>query len=176
MNIITIKKVAIIAALGTAFLTGCATGEYNDINQWMKDQEKNLIGKIDPLPPAKTFNPVAFSAVEDPFVRKPTLSMNQLYNNKYAPDPDRRKEPLESYQLPTLKMVGTLYKDKKFYAIIRASDNVIHYVTLGNYLGSSYGKIIKLDESQIVLDERIQDSDEWKQKQTTIYLDDGDKK
>jgi type IV pilus assembly protein PilP len=176
MNIITMKKAAIITALGTVFLTGCANGEYNDISQWMKEQEKTLKGKIDPLPPAKTFSPIAFSAQEDPFVKKPSLSINQIDNNKYAPDPDRRKEPLESYQLPTLKMIGTLYKDKKFYAIIKTTDNVVHYVTLGNYLGSSYGKIIKLNENQIVLDERIQESDEWKQKETTIYLDDGDKK
>lgn len=175
MKVIT-KKVAIFTLLGTVFLTGCASGEYNDINQWMKEQEKSLKGKIDPLPPAKTFTPIDFSASEDPFVKKATISVNQIDSNKYAPDPDRRKEPLESYTLNVLKMTGTLNRDKKFYAIIKTSDNVVHYVTLGNYLGSSYGKIIKLDENQIVLDERIQEADEWKQKETTIYLDDGDKK
>ena len=171
------NKFTFVAILAMAFIAGCSGNEFNDISQWMKDQEKTLKGKIDPLPPAKTFTPIAFAASEDPFTKKPVLSINDIDSDKYAPDPERRKEPLESYPLDSIKMTGILYKDKKFYAIMKASDNIVHYVTLGNYIGGNYGKITKLDEGQIVLDERVKDSGEqWKQRETIIYLDDGDNK
>lgn len=177
-NIIINKKTGLLILMSTVLLiTGCASTEFDDINQWMKDQEKTLKGKIDPLPDAKRFIPIPFLAEEDPFVQKPTLSLNELEKNKYAPDPNRRKEPLESFPLDSLKMTGSLYKDKKFYAIIKNSDNIVHYITIGNYAGTNYGKVIKIEEGQITLEERVRDSgDQWKEQLTVIFLDESNAK
>lgn len=174
-NIIINKKtVLLILVSGVLLISGCASTEFNDINQWMKEQEQNLKGKINQLPEAKRFVPTPFSAQEDPFVQKPTISLNELEKNKYAPDPNRRKEPLEAFPVEALKMTGSLYKDKKFYAIIKNSENIVHYVTVGNYVGVNYGKVTKVEEGQITLEEKVKDSGEqWKEQFTTILLDEG---
>ena len=177
-NIIISKKTGLLMLMSTVLLiAGCASTEFDDINQWMKEKEKSMKGKIEPLPEAKRFIPITFSAEEDPFVQKPTLSLNELEKNKYAPDPSRRKEPLESFTLDSLKMTGSLYKDKKFYAVIKNSDNIVSYATIGNYVGTNYGKIIKLEEGKITLQERVRDSGEqWKEQETVIFLDEGNPK
>lgn len=177
-NIIINKKTGLLILMSTVLLiAGCANTEFADINQWMKEKEKTFKGKIEPLPEAKRFIPIPFSAEEDPFVQKPTLSLNELEKNKYAPDPNRRKEPLEAFSLETLKMTGSLYKDKKFYAIIKNSDNIVNYITVGNYAGTNYGKVTKVEEGQITLEERVRDSgDQWKEQETIIFLDEGNAK
>ena len=171
-----IIKLTIISVF-SALIMGCSAGDYNDIKVWMKDQEKSLKGKVEPIPPAKSFVPVDFVAVQDPFLSKPLISLHDLEKNKFAPDNNRTKEPLESYPLDSMKFLGTLSKDNKYYAMIKTNDNLVHYVKVGNYFGTNFGRVIKLDSAKITLDERILDStDEWKEKITEINLYDELKK
>lgn len=152
-------------------ITACSNDNYNDLNIWMKEQTIAQKGKIKPLPAAKTFIPISFKAKLDPFKERAIIALNSEIN-KYTPNPDRRKEPLETYGLESLKMVGSIIKDKKIYAIILAPDRTTNYVTMSNYMGSSYGKIIALTENQITLDERIKNSsDEWEPKKTIVLLE-----
>ena len=170
------KATILISCMSLLVLSACAGSDYADLKGWMADQKKQARGAIKPLPAAKTFVPVDFSSKGDPFKDKPTISVN-LEKNKYAPDPNRRKEPLENYQLSQLKMVGILSKDKNNYAMIKTPDGTISYVGVGNYMGNNYGKIVSLDDENITLDERTRNSsDEWQPKKTVINLEDGEKK
>lgn len=168
------KKVLLSFMVLTA-LSACSSGEYSDLKTWMKDQEKGMRGKIDSLPDAKTYVPVGFTAKDNPFVVKPSISLSDLAKNKYAPDPNRRKEPLEEFPSESLKMVGTVFKDKKPFAMIRDKNRLIHYVTVGNYIGTNYGQIIEVNEGEIVINERIKEDDEWKIKPARIFLTESEK-
>jgi len=84
---------------------------------------------------------------------------------------NRRKEPLEHFSLDQLKITGMITKDSKLFAIIKAPDGKNNYVTVGNYIGTNFGKIMKIDETTISLEERIKDADEWKIKNTSISFD-----
>lgn len=164
-----LKTTTIIVMLSG--LTGCFSAENSDIKGWMNEQGKNAKGKIAPLPEAKRYVAVAYSAKSNPFQEREIISLADLEKNKYAPDLKRKKQPLEEYPLESLELVGTIYKDKAFYAMIKTKDNTIHYVTKGNYLGVNHGKVVAMEESQIVLDERIKDStDIWKENQTVVTL------
>jgi type IV pilus assembly protein PilP len=156
-------------------LVSCSSTNHEDIKKWMSEQSSKQKGRIKPLPPAKTFIPVPFIATSDPFKEKPILTLN-AEQNKYAPNPDRRKEPLESYPLENLKMSGIMIKDKVTYALIITPEGTVHYITYNNYIGNNYGRVIKIDESQVVLDERVKNtSDEWEARNAVINLEDGSK-
>lgn len=166
------KKIIYTTSLITLFmLTGCTSDSHTDLQEWMKDQRIAQKGKIKNLPAARTFVPVAFNAPLDPFKDRPIISLNDVEKTKYAPDPNRRKEPLESYALEQLKMTGTLIKDKVVYAMIKTPDGSINYVSRGNYIGMNYGQIVKVEDGLITINERINDNDEWKIKENQLSLE-----
>lgn len=155
-------------------LVGCSEGNISDLKTWMAQEETKLKGKIPQLPPAKSFEPKDFIAKSDPFVIKAPISLVEFEKNLLAPDENRKKEPLENYSLDSIKMTGFMTKDNINYALLKTSNNLIHYVKVGNYMGKNYGKIVKLTESNIILDERLLDTNGvWKQKEIEILLEEG---
>ncbi len=155
--------------LSCLILTGC-NEKGVEIKDWMKEQEKSLKGKIEKIPEPQAYTPIEYSAKFNPFVLKPIISLSQLTKNRFAPDANRKKEFLEEYTLETLKMTGFFSKDKKNYAMIKAPDNKVYQVTIGNYLGQNYGVIKDINEGVIFLEERIKEEDEWKIKNTKVLL------
>lgn len=167
------NKKIIITILTLATLTGCVESGHEDIKDWMNKQEKSLKGKIENLPTAKTFSPTPYDAKIDPFVLKEKVSVKDLLKNKYAPELERDLEDLEYFDLNSLRMVGTVNKDKKVYAMIRDNSKNVYYVTVGNHMGKNHGKVISLNDGELVLDERFKENEEWVRKETKIYLFDG---
>lgn len=159
-----------IACMG---IVACSDVGNSDIKDWMKEQESTMKGKIEKLPPAKSFIPVTYNATVDPFSMKEKVSMNDVLKDRYAPDMTREREPLESIPLSNLKMVGTVLKDGKYYALIKDNNKNLYYVTVGNYMGVDYGEVKKINEGEIILEERVQEGDEWKLKPVKIFLYEG---
>jgi len=127
-----------------------ACGEQNaDLDAWMKDQGKNVKGKLDP-----------------------TKS-----GSKLAPDFNRRKEPLEAFPLESLSMVGTLAKNKSVYALVRTPEKEVYQVRAGNYLGQNYGVITEVADGELKLKELIQDgAGDWTERSSTLQLQQTDQK
>lgn len=161
-----------IAAICLSLL-GCSGDEHGDLRQWMSKETMRTPKRIAPLPEAKKFVSIPFSAKANPFLRKQMVSLD-VDANKYAPDPNRRKEPLEEYSLKDLKMTGTLTKAGKTYALIETPDGLINYAGIGNHMGRNYGKVVSVSEGEVILDERFKDDNgTWNKKSTALDLDDG---
>ncbi len=170
------KKLILVFIL-SILMVGCSFSEHSDLKEWMSKQEKELKGKIEKLPPVKLYEPTQFTANVDPFSRVGKVSTLDIFKNKYAPNLNRPKEELEHFDLSTLRMVGSLNRDKITYAIIRDNNKNSYYVKKGNYMGLNYGKIITLNEGEIILEERFKDYDKWEKRETKIFLFEGiDKK
>ena len=87
-----------------------------------------------------------------------------------APEMARRKEPLESYPLDTMVMVGSMSRKGRPVALVRV-DNLLYQVSPGMYLGQNYGKITKVTETEVVLREIVQDpTGEWVERTATLQL------
>lgn len=71
------------------------------------------------------------------------------------PDPNRRKEELDSFPLDALKMVGTLDQKNSVWALVQSPDGTIHRVKSGNYLGQNDGRIVSIEEEKINVTELI---------------------
>ncbi len=156
-------------------LTACAGEEFGDLKQWMDDSSKSLVGKVEPLPEVKPYEPYIYNAfnLTDPF-SPIKLKMERGKASAFAPDTNRPKEPLESFDLEKLKMVGTLERDKAIYALIRTPepDKTMYRVKVGNYIGQNFGLITSITETEVKLKEIVEDSNgDWVERTSSIVLD-----
>jgi type IV pilus assembly protein PilP len=84
---------------------------------------------------------------------------------------NRPKEPLESFSLETLKMVGALSKQGLIHAVIKTPDNAIYHVRKGNYIGQNFGLVTQISDSEVTLREIVQDSaGDWSERISTLIL------
>ena len=169
--------VAVVPPLGMLLLTGCGGDPNQELKQWMDDQSKTMKGKVDPLPVVKPYVPFAYNAFDLPDPFKPRKIEPARGSSKLAPDLNRRKEPLESYPIESLRMVGTLQQNNAVYALVRTNDRNVYQVRVGNYMGQNFGVITGIGEGEIKLRELVQDSSgDWAERQTRLLLDDQEQK
>lgn len=152
-------------------LSGCISSNNSDLDDWMKKEKAIQKGRISPLPAEKKFSPVNFIAKVDPFSPRINLNVEKVSENKNAPDLYRRKEPLEKFPLSELTVVGLLNKEGSKHALVRTPNLTVNYVTLGNYMGTNYGKIIDISDTELTLEERVfGGSDGWNIINTKVNL------
>jgi type IV pilus assembly protein PilP len=161
---------AVVGALG-----GCA-GEGEELQGWLEQQRREVKPSVQPLTPPKKFNPHAYAALQstEPFSsQKLTVALKQEArqpNSALASEMGRRKEPLEAYPLDGMSMVGSVDRQGRRFALLKV-DKLLYQVKVGDHLGQNYGRITKIDETQIVLREIVQDAaGEWIERPTTLQL------
>jgi len=164
------KRLLLPVALA-AVLGGCSS-EIDELKSFVRDSEKGLPRRIDPLPAVKPFEPFTYEGFDlpDPFKPRKLSVPKEGAGGGLAPDLNRRKEPLEAFPLEQLKMVGTLSQGKDTYAIVRA-DKTLYRVKKGNYMGQNFGLITDVTEGEIKLKEIVQDSaGDWAERQSVLPL------
>ena len=161
----------LILPLALAVLGGCSS-EIDELKGFVRDSEKGLPRRVEPLPAVKPFEPFAYEGFDlpDPFKPRKLAVPKEGGAGGIAPDLNRRKEPLEAFPLEQLKMVGTLQQGKDMYALVRA-DKTLYRVKKGNYMGQNFGLITEVTEAEIKLKEIVQDSaGDWAERQSVLPL------
>jgi type IV pilus assembly protein PilP len=164
------KRLLVPVAL--AMLATSCSSEIDELKTFVRDSEKGLPRRIDPLPPVKPFEPFTYEGFDlpDPFKPRKLTPPKEGGGGGLAPDLNRRKEPLEAFPLEQLKMVGTLSMSNEMYAIVRA-EKTLYRVKKGNYMGQNFGLITEVTESEIKLKEIVQDSaGDWAERQSVLPL------
>ena len=133
-----------------------------DLKSYVVDVKSRNKGMVEPLPEVKTVEPFVLNPAElrDPFVpdeKSQEPEEERAESGGIRPDTTRPKEELESFELDTLRMVGTVNRDGVLWALLKASDGTIHRVRIGNYIGKNYGRIINIKENMIELVEIVPD-------------------
>lgn len=172
-------KIIVAAVCASVLLSACGSSAQEDLQAWMTEQRNSTKPHVQPIPEPKKFVPEAYTqeASTDPFSnQKLTQALKresaQSTSNAalVAPELARRKEPLESYPLDSMSMVGSLMKEGMPVALLRV-ENLIYQVRPGNHLGQNYGKILKVGETEVVLREIVQDAaGEWIERTATLQL------
>jgi type IV pilus assembly protein PilP len=153
-------------------VSACSKEPNEDLRQWVKQSDQTVDQKIEPLPDVAPYEGFTYAADDlfEPFKPRKIVDTNKKDGANKGPDLERRKELLESYPLEKLTFVGTLERAKMNYALIKA-DNTIHRVKPGNYLGQNFGRIVAINETEVILKESIQDSEgEWKESDASLQL------
>ena len=177
------KKLIVPALVCSVLLTGCFGEENSDLKAWVQQEKSKPPGAIPPMPELKPQEEFRYAAADlrSPFAAFQLGQVAQLAELVEGcpidaqPDPNRRKEDLERYTLETLKMVGVLGKQNNLQAIIRGTAGtnagVVYRIGVGNHLGINHGKVIRITEERVTLEERIPDGTGcWVKRETYLNL------
>jgi type IV pilus assembly protein PilP len=174
MSQLFIKTVSLLLL---SALAGCGGSGIAELHDWMADVKKNAKVSVPKLSEPKVYVPVAYSnqAEVDPFSTSKLLivfeRMKKTAGDPNAPDPNRAKEPLESYPLDTFTMVGYIENQRGRYAVLQIDKNNVN-VKVGMRIGQDDGLITKVTETGIVIKEKILDASDnaWVDRESRLEL------
>jgi type IV pilus assembly protein PilP len=163
------------AAAAVALLAGCAA-EQDELRQWMDQQAREVRPNVQPLQPPNQFNPEPYTVAQavEPFsAQKLSVALRQEArqpNSLLSSEMNRRREPLESYPLDSMSMVGSVTREGQPFALLRVNA-LLYQVKVGDHLGQNFGRITRIAETEIALREIVQDAaGEWIERPTTLQL------
>ncbi len=152
-------------------LSACGGSGTEDLQVFMEETTKDMRGRVEPLPQVQAYAPFDYAAFDLPDPFKPRKLSPSGGGGGLQPDMNRPKEPLESYSLETLKMVGVISKKGRMNAIVATPEKGVYHVRAGNYMGQNFGLITRISENEITLKEVVQDSaGDWAERTSTLTL------
>lgn len=154
-----IRLKSAIICISLLGLSACSQ-DVSDLQSFIAQTKSAHVGSVKPIPQFKPYESFSYSAVDlrDPFVATADIDEdNTTKTSLLNPDSTRPKQPLESFPLDTLSMVGILEQNEQQWGLIKDPQNVVHRIQVGNYMGQSEGRIIEINESAIFLVEIVPD-------------------
>lgn len=158
---------SIILSASVLLVAGCSNDE--DLNQYIHKIKSRPARKIDPIP---EFKPLPKYEYPEKMVRRNPFKVFQT-KSKFdvaAPDKNRKKQPLEAFPLDSLKFVGLLERDHAVWALIQQPNGSISRIQSGEYMGQNYGRVLKITQDSIRLEETVKMAGKWEKKITNIQL------
>ena len=153
-------------------LAGCSLSGQDDLEQWMQQAGKGLHGQVEPLPEIVPYQPFQYQGQEllSPFDATRLQLARQSAQGKRQ-DSNRPREILENYDLDKLRLVGTLQLKKERLGLIQTPDGGIYRIGVGSFIGANYGIVRAVTETEIKLEETVEDiNGEWVKQESYLYL------
>jgi type IV pilus assembly protein PilP len=159
---VSFRWLLVIVAAVIPALSGCV-GNTVDLQQYTEEVKARPGGDIEPMPTVEPHEPYLYPGHErSPFdstvIARPLPSEPVGIPGDVDVDFDRPREPLESYPLDSLRLVGSMEQEGVRYALVRTPDRTIQSVTAGNYMGQNFGRIIEITPQEIHLVEVVPDA------------------
>lgn len=163
----------LFALVATGALAGCTKG-MAELEAKVSEIKDRKGAPLEPLPVMKTFETFEYTAqqMRDPFSPGEDEDASDQPTGP-SPDTNRVKDPLESFPLDALDMVGTLGVGSDITALIKDPDGVVHQIRPDQYMGQNFGRVTAVLEDHIELVELIPNGvGGWIERQASILLDD----
>ena len=163
--------------LVAAGLSACASDQ-DDLQRWLAEQRAQVKPSVPRITEPKKFTPQTYTEASsfEPFnMLKLTQALRRESNQPstselIAPELARRKEALEAFPLDAMAMVGSMNRNGQPVALVRV-DKLLYKVRVGEYLGLNYGRITRINETEVALREIVQDAaGEWIERVATLQL------
>jgi len=170
----------VIVLLFCLILGGCSAEVDKSTVEFVKETENQKIAYKSELPkytPVVTFKYTA-SNLRDPFTAFVLSNAEKVgLHQEGGPDLYRSREPLESYPLDSLLMVGTLERRGEFFALLKDTTGIVHLASVGNYIGQNSGKIMKINQSVVEVQQWMPDGKGgWRKEWAKIQLSNANNK
>ncbi len=158
-SLLTAKKLMSVASISSILLLSGCNGSQSDLDQYFSEQRGKPAAPIEPIPEVKPYLRYAYPGHEkDPFdtsMLAPSTVREQVVDNGINIDTSRVPEFLEGFPLDSLRMVGTVEKDKTLWALVKIPEGAVQTVKAGNYLGQNYGKIVDISDVKMNMLETV---------------------
>ncbi|WP_404471522.1 pilus assembly protein PilP [Vreelandella venusta] len=160
-------------------LVGCSDARIDQLDATLADIRRAPGGQapniISPMPDPQPLD-YRYAEARSPFLAPESVQSQALLSqqeaSEFAPDYQRPAEPLESFQLETLRLVGTLRMGGQHIALIATPDGDVNSVGEGNYLGSNHGQITRISSQEITIVERVFSQQQgWQERQAALVID-----
>lgn len=168
----------LVLAAAVMMVTGCGR-DMSDLDSYMQDVRKRPAPDIDPIPPFVQLETYKYGAagLRSPFEKPEAIQQIDITGEGDAnivvkPDFSRQKEPLESFNISSMMMVGTVVKEGIMWGLVDDGESQVHRVQVGQYLGRNHGKIFYIDNSRIDIKEIVPKggTDGWIERPKTLKL------
>lgn len=167
-----------LVAAGALGLTACSSSE-DPVQSWAEQQRRQAKIGLQALPAPTRFEPQEYDAQSgpDPFDTHKLTSAIKLASTKVSPrlaaEFNRRREPLEVYELGAMSMAGTLQRQGQAVALVSV-DKLLYQVRVGDYMGQNNGRVVKIEEGKLELREVVQDgAGEWVERTASLQTREG---
>jgi type IV pilus assembly protein PilP len=165
----------VLALAGLLMLSGCGA-DLEGLQGWMDQQKREVKPAVSPLTPPKKHEPQPYAALDgvEPFSNQKLVVAlkreDRQPSSLLAAELNRRKQPLEAYPLDSMSMVGNVSRRGTPTALLKV-DGLLYQVKVGDYLGQNYGRIQRINETEVVLREVVQDAaGEWIERSSSLQL------
>ena len=152
-------------------LTACSQNDkQQEISRYIEQVRTLEPHAIEPIP---SFEPLQqFSYPEDQGARSPFLAkVTDRTIQVLQPDVHRLKQPLEAFPLDALKFVGIFEEGVRRWGLIMQPGGQVVRVSVGDYMGQNYGKIIAVKDNSLMIEERVLQEGSWIKRRITFRLD-----
>jgi type IV pilus assembly protein PilP len=168
------RGVGIAVILVAAGLLGACSDEQQELRSWMDEQRAAITPVIEKITPPKAFEPFRYEneGLADPFAqsRLAFRANGEPKSGGRTPDLARKREVLEAFPLESIKMVGHMSNNNANFALLQV-ENMVYQARVGNYAGQNFGKIVRVNEGEVVLKEMVQDAaGDWNERDTALRL------
>ena len=166
-----------VSALALA-MVACGGADGDELQKWMAEQRSQARPKVVPIPEPKVFKPESYTQVGavEPFSKE---KLTQALKRETSQTPDsaliapelaRRKQALEAFPLDAITLVGSMVRAGQPVALVRVN-NLLYQVRPGDYLGQNFGRVTKINETEVALREIVQDAvGEWIERTAALQL------
>ncbi len=172
---------AMCIGISTLGVSACSNHhDFPDLKAYSdKVMQDTKATNIQALPEIKLYQmpKVDIEGLRNPFETPLQLKAKQsaeknTSSSQYKPDLSRVKKALEKVPLANLDFVGVIHQDGQLWAIITNNNTgEVFTVKVGEYLGENYGRVQKITDNAIQIDERVQDAKgNWSKKLTVLPL------
>lgn len=165
--------VGALTASGALWLAACSDAELTSLDQRLDALRDSPTGKVAPLPEPPEYHAVTYdqAGLRSPFLPERPEQESAAQGADLAPDFTRPREPLEAYSLDTLVLVGTLFIDGTYSALVRDPEGEVHRVHVGDHLGTDFGRIVAIGAMALQLVEIVTNGQRgWVERSQTLYL------
>ncbi len=114
--------------------------------------------RYEPAPGPDPFDPIRLSPVDGPA------------GAQLQPDLQRPREPLESWPLDSLRLVGSLRRAREVVALVEA-DKRVYPLRVGGHVGQDFGKVIAIGDKSVDIEELVAEGPgRWTKRRTQLVL------
>ncbi len=153
-------------------LSGCDIEHDSDLRAWTAQvrQRQHALPQALPVVPSTASFRYQPAPGPDPFdVSRLSLDDVQA-GNQLQPDLRRPREPLESWPLDSLRLVGSLRRQREAVALIEA-DKLVYPLRVGGRIGQDFGTVIAIAEKTVDIEELVADgSGRWIKRRAQLIL------